>query len=276
MTAQQLQTLARLLEASRAGALFVEVPKLLAWLELTARPLKEQEPKHRMDARNGFPSRASLERLWAMQKLAREFLQTHGAKGAKDSSSFSLALAETELPPAQQVDVKLVARSGTEGRFLVAHDTWESKSGQWVRTSVLFSQTGLGPFRVGKSEQAMISEAFARELMAACEEGCLKAAQLLSGPTLRVHELTRGTLGPCWWKLNAPAPLQPFIGDGAVLSLLLERTGEGVQPRSADPFEPKSPNSARERRFVCTRELEAPLKAWVKSTGVSAVVRGVS
>lgn len=278
-----LEALSALVTVARPGALFPPPRPVLDFLAFLARARPRGGPPsidvHRV---TGFPARRALVRLLTHQRVVREFLAVHRAKATRASSSYHVALAATELPPAASTSARLVGRDGKDARFVLLHDAW-APGGRVLRLTVQLSQASGRTIALDRKDQATPSP----ELLAAVTRGAVASglaevfAALEAFPGVTVHEVERGELGPFHAARLAVGPgasnaaqalAGAVAGGGAVLCLSLERVGASVKSaRSLDPWaaiEPLPKRLAergvrpfRERRLITTPDAEATVRA---------------
>ena len=288
--APYLKLLRSLLAVARPGSLFPDAAPLDHWLELLGRPnARGRHVPFTVHAGSGLPARRSLERLTRTQHVARAVLREAGARVDRAARAFSSALAASDLPPLSAITARLVARARGAERFVVVHERFDVKTGCPVRYTAQLEQRKARHLSVERGEQARVSERFSRELAIACDDSAEDAwLSLTSMEGLTVSEVVRGQLGPLTTALGGEAVFGPLVAQGGgVLALLLERAGSSVATdHDGDPWKRLDSSElagrrrealgyrvSRERRLVCTPELEASVRRLVAATGRPLVVR---
>lgn len=271
-----LAELGRLLRVARPSAHFPSASRLGAYLALLG-PAGSQGKLRSLevDPGSGLPARRTLERLRAMQEVARQYLGRARRRHAAGSGFYASLLA-AELPSFPFTEARLMSRGPAGERLLVAHDLREA-SGCFARFSVELVQRGGGQILLERGDLARPSPRF-EETLRACAQGGAEALflSLSTLEALEVEEVVLGRFGPVERK-----------SEGTVLHLSLERAGRRVaEDRGADPFAPLDLSEAarerraalgyrvsRERRLFCTPALEEPLRAALREAGARLVVR---
>jgi hypothetical protein len=255
-------------------------------------------PRLEIDPRSGLPSLRSLSQVDAEKALAPDFLQRHAA-ALPDRVPHFRALLEAPLEPLHRVQVRLIHRDRGTSRVQLLRDLVDPASGCLVRFTVIALQRGEGQvsFIRGDLSRAnpRLTTAVEEATSGDAEMALLALAQL---PGLLPEDVVRGQLGPfCTARAAGPpltAPALAAAPGGALLHLALERAGITVPgDRCLDPlaslYRDALPKDARarvearraelgyrvvkERRLVCTPELEAPLRAMLAAAGARLVVR---
>jgi hypothetical protein len=274
--AAQLERIARLVGVARPGALFPDVRRVVEWLRLSSAGGKTA-PKVDLHPVSGFPTKGSLDRLLERQNIARAWFEAHGAKATRQAEQFNAVLAAAELwTPG--VEARVVSSERGASRLLVVHDRFHVKTGTLVRFTFQLAQKGTRHVRVERGERCEMTGPFTVAVEGACDADVSAAALRIDAlEDLVVTEAVRGELGPCF-RPEMPGPFAELLReDGAILSVLLERTGVTVTADSvADAWPPedalagkraaKGWRLARERKLVCTPALEPQLKALVKGS----------
>jgi hypothetical protein len=251
-----------------------------------------------IDPRSGFPSLRALTQVDADQALAAEFLRTHGASLPHRVQYFQ-RLLEAALPPLHQLQVRLMHRDRKSSRVQVTRDLVDPATGCFVRFTVVLVQRGQSQVSFARGDLSRAEPEFVAAMEQAvagdAEMALLALAEL---PGIVPEDVIRGQVGPlCTARAPGPPMLASVLGaapDGASLHLVLERAGQTVPAdRSFDPFAslyrdalPEGARAAvearrealgyrvvKERRLVCTPELEAPLRAALDAAGAKLVVR---
>jgi hypothetical protein len=286
-----LTALQALLAVARPGAQYPDGRSLSERLRFLSTPLE-------IDPRSGLPALRALSQVDADRALAPEFLHKHAA-ALPDRVPRYRALAQASLEPLHQVQVRLMHRDRNASRVQILRDLVDPASGCLVRFTVVALQRGEGQVSFTRGDLSRASP----RLTAAVEEAASGDAEmallaLAKLPGLTPEDVVRGQLGPfCTARSPGPSLLAPVLAcapEGAVLHLALERAGVSVpQDRCLDPLaslyrdalqgEARARVEARraelgyrvvkERRLVCTPELEAPLRASLSAAGARLVVR---
>jgi hypothetical protein len=288
-----IATLRRLLAIARPGLQYPDA----RGLELRLKLLELAGGDVDLDPRSGLPSLRALSSVDADRALARDFLRDHATRLPERAPYFQ-ALAEAELEPLLHVSVRLMTRAGRTSRVQVIRDLFEPASGCLVRFTAVVEQQGDRQVSFERGDLSRASPAFAAAVeRCAAGDAELGLLALSEVEGIRVEEVVRGQVGPVTSaRLPRPALLAPVVssGTGAILHLALERAGPAVaEDRGLDPFAPlyrdslsaqaRAPVEARrealgyrvvkERRLVCTPEVEGPLRGALSAAGVKLVVR---
>ena len=287
MTGEWRAQLLTLLDVARLGSQFPDATRWRSLLELLGREGPKGQPYEvELSEFTGLPTPKALLKLHKLQRVAREFFETHRTQPVKDARAFSMALAALELPPVSHTHVRLVTK-GKVNRFVITHERLELNA---VRFSLTVDQRSGGHIVLGKDQLARVSDSFGKRLDEACGDSALAAHRVLEEASgLELVELLRGQLGPFVSGLLPVPEVMPVdvrelrsvvkSPQSAVLSVQLERLGADVAKTSLlDPWlgdEPpvKGKQVARERRLFCTPDLEPALKALVAKTGKPVLVR---
>lgn len=286
-----LCALRALLAVARPGAQYPEGRSLSERLRFLPAALE-------IDPRSGLPALRALGQVDAERALAPEFLEKHAA-ALPDRAPRFRALLEATLEPLHRVQVRLIHRDGDTSRVQLVRDLVDPASGCLVRFTIVARQRGEGQVSFVRGDLSRASS----QLTGAVEEAASGDAEmallaLAKLPGLTPEDVVRGQLGPlCTARFPGPALLAPALAcapDGAVLHLSLERAGTTVpEDRCLDPLaslyrDALSPEArarvearrgqlgyrvVKERRLVCTPELESPLKAALSAAGARLVVR---
>ncbi len=282
-----LSLLRGLLGVARAGAQYWDAARLAGSVRfLGPTGSAGRHPFVEVDARSGLPTRRQLARLALLHVVAREFFAAHRVRQSQKPSVWYQALAGAAVAVVPAVEARLMGRSAEGVRFLLVSDGVDPDSGCYVRHSLrVLQRPGGRHLALDRGEQAKPSELL-REALRQCAGMTAKSALTTVGALsgLEVQDAVRGQLGPlqlpdAWCRVALPA-LSGVLRPGAgILHLCLERAGEGVaQDGSADPWSPLIPEPGphrvvKERRLVCSPELEAPLRALLSAEGARVVVR---
>jgi len=286
-----LDRLRALLAVARPGAQYPDGRSLAERCRFLGPPLE-------LDARSGLPSLRALGQVEAERALAPEFLSMHAA-ALPEKAPYFRALLEARLEPLHRLQVRLIHRERASSRVQVVRDLVDPGSGCLLRLTIVALQRGEGQVSFARGDLSRANPDFSAAVEAAAagdaEMALLTLARL---PGFTPEDVTRGELGPlCTATTPGPPLLAPVLAcapAGAVLHLALERAGTTApEARCLDPlaslYRDALPDGARkevearraelgyrvvkERRLVCTRELEAPLRASLATQGVRMVVR---
>jgi hypothetical protein len=286
-----LSALRALLAVARPGAQYPDGRSLSERLRFLPIPLE-------IDPRSGLPALKALSQVDADRALAPEFLEKHAA-ALPDRAPRYRALAEASLESLHRVQVRLIHRDRDASRVQIVRDLLDPASGCLVRFTVVALQRGEGQVAFVRGDLSrptpQLTHAVEEAASGDAEMALLALAKL---PGLIPEDVIRGQLGPfCTAQVPGPSLLAPVLAcapEGAVLHLALERAGSTVpEDRCLDPLaslyrdalqdEARARVEARraelgyrvvkERRLVCSPELEAPLKIALSAAGARLVVR---
>lgn len=250
---------------------------------------------------SGLPTYASWQRIASDAALAEDGLQRLGDRAtlAHKAQTRGLPVDHAQLARADHyqrlrdtgvraaldaIDVKVRRIDGERTWLRVVLDKLLA-DGRWVRVTVDVAQRGAGLARI-RDDAAEPTEALRGLIFRTAGLGAeLIWVALADQPAFEVERVTRGVIGPLRSRLAAwptawTAWPRGIVWDGVLETAALDLSGDDHR----DPFSAPTPavqaaratygfHLARERRFVCTPALQAPLTRWLAEQKVRCVVR---